>query len=127
MHAATPSDIHAGLAEIRRLRFRRAFLAAPIAGIVLCLVPLLAFDAFPLRSYVLATFIVCWPLAAFGFVASIPLWWVISETRCPRCANRFHVGTSRRFGAVVNGFTRTCMHCGLRLDGRNLDPPQADA
>ena len=127
MPMPTSSDMHAALAEIRRLRFRRAFFMAPMAGIVLCGLPVALFDAFPLRSYVFAMFIACWPLAIFGFLASIPLGWVISETRCPRCANRFHVGTSRRFGAVQNSFTRKCMHCGLRLDGRDLDPPRTDA
>lgn len=127
MPTPAPADIHAALAEIRRLRFRRAFFMAPMAGIVLCGLPVALFDAFPLRSYVFATFSVCWPLAAFGFVASIPLGWVISETRCPRCANRFHVGASRRFGVIQNGFTRKCMHCGLWLDGRNVDPARTDA
>ena len=122
-----PSDVHAALAEIRRLRFRRAFFMAPLAGIVLCGLPVTLFDAFPLRSYVFATFVVCWPLAMVGFMAWLPLGWAISETRCPRCANRFHVGTSRRFGAVQNSFARKCMHCGLRLDGRNLDSPRTDA
>lgn len=127
MPTPRPSDVHAALAEIRRLRFRQAFLMAPLAGIVLCGLPVALFDAFPLRSYVFATFVVCWPLALFGFVAAIPLGWAIGETRCPRCANRFHVGTSRRFGAIQNGFTRKCMHCGLRLDGRNVEPARTDA
>jgi hypothetical protein len=33
---------------------------------------------------------------------------------CPRCGRPFHMGPKYRFD-----FTRSCLHCGLRLDGAN--------
>ena len=64
------------------MHVRWGFFEAPLACIALCGLPLALFDSFPLRNLVFATFIMCWPLTIFGFVASIPLDWMISETRC---------------------------------------------
>ncbi len=48
------------------------------------------------------------PALLFSFISVLHL-------RCPRCHDFFHCGTNPRYSE----FTQACVHCGLRLDGKN--------
>jgi len=58
----------------------------------------------------------------WGAAAWMALWagasvyaWII---RCPRCGGRFHFG-----GGLNNPWTRSCLHCGLRLRADQQSDP----
>lgn len=56
--------------------------------------------------------------AVLGFL----LGFVVRAYPCPRCGKKFHhrqngSGAFRTW--VYNDFARSCMHCGLKLDGSN--------
>jgi len=48
------------------------------------------------------------PAVLFSFVS-------VMHLRCPQCHNFFHSSKNPYYSE----FTQSCLHCGLRLDGRN--------
>lgn len=96
------------LAMLRRRR-RLAhvpFITAPVLGFALSLLgvfdrlPSLVFDA----------------LIVVGFACILIFW--VSHLKCPRCNHEFHMGPRYR-----NDFARSCLWCGLRLNGQNVGEP----
>lgn len=55
-----------------------------------------------------------WVLAVAGFFVSF----VLPGAKCPRCGKEFHLKRTGLFYRA-NEFSRACMNCGLRLDGRD--------
>jgi len=68
-----------------------------------------------------AVFQVLWyTLWAAGIIAFF-LGFVVRGLKCPRCGQSFHMNNylRRKTPWWINEFTRSCLHCGLRLNGTN--------
>lgn len=111
------------LAEIefglQRIRFRRRvshvpfFSAFALSGAV----ALLNLVAPNLGTVLSQNFLFKIPFGLL-FLVGIPCVFLVSVVglKCPRCGKLFHCGERYR-----NDFTRKCLHCGLRLNGSNIN------
>lgn len=132
MTLATSQDTSTVLKSIRALRHQRNICMAPFFTVFLVGIPLALADKFLPgivggiwhSSWFNTIWALLWVGAIVGFLLSFPLEWRISAVRCPKCHSSFHSGPSPHWGFVRNSYTRKCLHCGLRLDGSNVDEIQ---
>ena len=113
-------------AELRKIRILR----------VIAHVPLLAFIVVALAVPVLRSllpqvgealwhnplFQVLWPLLWVGGFIAFFVGFAVRALECPGCGKRFHVRSNGN-SWVYNEFCRSCMNCGLRLNGTSSHAP----
>lgn len=102
--------IHRGIRRIRRRKRARWF---ALAGTFCAFV--LSGSSAPLIGYPAADFL-CGASGIVGLTAILVLQVLWASSRCPRCGKFFYLIAG---GLVGIPFVRSCVHCGLRLSGRN--------
>ena len=61
----------------------------------------------------------------YSYDVAVPLWWLtlfaglyMHNVKCPICENKF---SSNHINRTWNDFTSSCMNCGLKENGENID------
>ena len=117
------TDVAAGLEQIRTLR--------TIAHVPLLALIVVALSVTVLRSALPevgeaiwndSLFQFLWPLLWAGGFISFFVGFVVRGLECPGCGKRFHVRSDGN-SWVYNEFCRSCLNCGLRLNGSNHHAP----
>jgi hypothetical protein len=123
MNPEQSSNVSAGLQQIRVLR---AIAHAPLAALIL-----VALTAWVLRSFVpdvgeaiwsSAPFRVLWPLLWVGGFIAFFVGFAVRSLKCPGCGKPFHVRSDGN-SWVYNEFCRSCLNCGLGLNGSGSNAP----
>jgi hypothetical protein len=119
MTPPTRPRILSELAPIRTLWLAAKLALAPLGFMLLVALtfPVAAWQGTPLGSAWHALI----AIAFVGLLLAYVLHWRLSFHRCPACRQRLFWGPPRLGATRFNPFARRCLHCGLRLDGSNLD------
>ena len=113
--SSPPSEL---VGQLRALRRRRRLKHWPFLALLALMIVFLtlraSFQSFNGSILELALMVAI----GLGLIpALLLLFTTVLHLRCPRCHDFFHCGTNPRF----NEFAQACVHCGLRLDGKNAE------
>jgi hypothetical protein len=117
------AEIEFGLSEIR---FVRTISHVPLLALIV-----VALAEFALRSLLpeigesvwrSSAFQIVWLLLWLVAIISFLMGFTITSLKCPACGNQFHVRRNGR-SFVYNSFCRSCLNCGLPLNGPRKSAP----
>lgn len=100
--------------KLERFRKRRLILRI-IEWSFLLLIPIIFFV--PENSRLLFGVIIIMALFIGGLSRSLG----IHTMDCPFCGKQFHIKRGGRATYFYNSYARKCAHCGLKLNGSNID------
>jgi hypothetical protein len=113
-------------AELLQIRVLRTVAHAPLAALILVALTSTALRFFlPEVGEALwssAPFRILWPMLWVGGFIAFFVGFAVRSLKCPGCGKPFHVRSDGN-SWVYNEFCRSCLNCGLRLNGSGSNAP----